>query len=282
MNKLIIAFIIVLISITGVILISKPELHKTVTFSQISTQIENIPEKNIEQETKIVHVQQTQETDTLQIKPQNSEFEKKQVKTKNIQPEQTHKTISNKQNTTTSQPAAEKQKYELPKSIRDIVNNNQPQNQVQEKNVKPTEPPAKEVQKPEPAPQKTPVVQNSKPLTEAEEIIVWNKWRSDLQNKVMRESRIAAPHGTVFRFSFTVNKFGQISNLKVWSDSPEYTNYAIQSLKPLLLSYQKQPILNFPQRTKRITTNVSGGFVVSNRDKYTTPNDYSDIERVRN
>ena len=98
----------------------------------------------------------------------------------------------------------------------------------------------------------------------------------------MRDSRITAPRGTVFRFSFTVNKFGQISNLKVWSDTPNYTNYAIQALKPLLLSYQGQPILNFPARTKRITTNVTGGFVVSTQDKYTTPGDYSDIERVKN
>ena len=119
-------------------------------------------------------------------------------------------------------------------------------------------------------------------MTEAEEVIVWNKWRSDLQNKVMRDSRIAAPRGTVFRFSFTVNKFGQMSNLKIWSDTPGYTNYAIQALKPLLLSYQGKPILNFPARTKRITTNVEGAFAISNQDRYTTPNDYSDIERVRN
>ena len=147
----------------------------------------------------------------------------------------------------------------------DIVNNKQTAQSEPEKIVQKQTPPVqqkpveKQVEKPKPQ-----VVQKPKPvqvqstpvLTEEEELIVWNKWRSDLQNKVMRDSRIAAPHGTVFRFSFTVNKFGQISNLRVWSDTPGYTNYAVQALKPLLLSYQGKPILNFPAGTKRITTNV--------------------------
>ena len=120
-----------------------------------------------------------------------------------------------------------------------------------------------------------------KVLTEQEEIIVWNKWRSDLQNQVMRDTKIGAPMGTGFKFSFTVDKFGNMSNVKVWSTNDVYTNLAVRVIKPVLMSYQRQPILNFPQGTKRVITNVTGGFYISTTTEYSTPSDYSDYEKVR-
>lgn len=301
MNKLLISFIIAYVILTTAIVFVKPQMHKPLMFSPSKTVVENLPEKIADTQPQIIHVQQyEEEEDNIKFKPQKSEVSEQIIKYKEIpeQYAQNQKTAPIKNQTQTQQNIkiqdnsksvpANKPKYELPQSVMDIVNNKsrqntdtetiaeKPQTQVQQKNVnKPAPQPANVQQKPV-------QVQNNAPLTEEEELIIWNKWRSDLQNKVMRDSRIAAPRGTVFRFSFTVNKFGQISNLRVWSDTPSYTNYAIQALKPLLLSYQGQPILNFPSRTKRITTNVEGGFVVSNQDRYTTPNDYSDIERVRN
>lgn len=118
-------------------------------------------------------------------------------------------------------------------------------------------------------------------LTEEEEIIVWNKWRSDLQNQVLRDTKIGAPLGTVFKFSFTVDKFGKIYNLRVWSTSSAYSELAVKVIKPVLMSYQGKPILSFPDGTKRVITNVSGGFRVADYTKYSTPDDYSDIERVK-
>lgn len=119
-----------------------------------------------------------------------------------------------------------------------------------------------------------------KVLTEEEEIIAWNKWRSDLQNKLMRDSKIAAPIGTSFEFSFTVDKFGTISNLKTWSSNPSYTPLAVRIIKPLLLSYQKTAILNFPTGSKRVITNVNGGFTMARSSRYSSPSDYNDYERV--
>ena len=119
-----------------------------------------------------------------------------------------------------------------------------------------------------------------KVLTEEEEIIAWNKWRSDLQNKLMRDSKIAAPIGTSFEFSFTVDKFGTISNLKTWSSNPSYTPLAVRVIKPLLLSYQKTAILNFPIGSKRVITNVNGGFTMARSSRYSSPSDYNDYERV--
>lgn len=313
MNKLIISLIVIFILLTTVILVVKPSLHKPLTFAPQNTIVESIPQKasDTDVETQIVHVQQTQEEQGIQLAPQQDKLTQQNVKVsqipqqiveqksifQNIPSQVVNKNIKTKAVKSQTQ-VQQRPKYELPKSIQDIVNGKHPQNQEVEKIVQSPKPPVQQTthqkpttqpqqqiqQKPKPpqVQQKPQQVQNNAPLTEAEEVIVWNKWRSDLQNKVMRDSRIAAPRGTVFRFSFTVNKFGQMSNLKIWSDTPGYTNYAIQALKPLLLSYQGKPILNFPARTKRITTNVEGAFAISNQDRFTTPNDYSDIERVRN
>lgn len=125
----------------------------------------------------------------------------------------------------------------------------------------------------------TPV--NTAPLTEKEEIIAWNKWRSDLQNKVMRDSRISAPVGTTFYFSCTVDKFGNISNINTWSDNDYYTPMAKRVIKPVLSSYQNQPILKFPERTQRTITNVNGSFTMAFTDRFSTPADYSDYERIK-
>lgn len=306
MNKLIISLIVIFILLTTAILVVKPSLHKPLTFAPQNTIVESIPQKasDTDVETQIVHVQQTQEEQGIQLVPQQDKLTQQNVKVsqipqqiveqksifQNIPSQVVNKNIKTKAVKPQTQ-VQQRPKYELPKSIQDIVNGKHPQNQEVEKIVQSPKPPVQQTshQKPTTQPQqqiqqkpKPQQVQNNAPLTEAEEVIVWNKWRSDLQNKVMRDSRIAAPRGTVFRFSFTVNKFGQMSNLKIWSDTPGYTNYAIQALKPLLLSYQGKPILNFPARTKRITTNVEGAFAISNQDRFTTPNDYSDIERVRN
>lgn len=306
MNKLIISLIVIFILLTTAILVVKPSLHKPLTFAPQNTIVESIPQKasDTDVETQIVHVQQTQEEQGIQLAPQQDKLTQQNVKVsqipqqiveqksifQNIPSQVVNKNIKTKAVKSQTQ-VQQRPKYELPKSIQDIVNGKHSQNQEVEKIVQSPKPPVQQTshQKPTTQPQqqiqqkpKPPQVQNNAPLTEAEEVIVWNKWRSDLQNKVMRDSRIAAPRGTVFRFSFTVNKFGQMSNLKIWSDTPGYTNYAIQALKPLLLSYQGKPILNFPARTKRITTNVEGAFAISNQDRFTTPNDYSDIERVRN
>ena len=125
----------------------------------------------------------------------------------------------------------------------------------------------------------TPV--NTAPLTEKEEIIAWNKWRSDLQNKVMRDAKINAPVGTTFYFSCTVDKFGNISNINTWSDNDYYTPLAKRVIKPVLSSYQNQPILKFPARTQRTITNVNGSFTMAFTDRYSTPADYSDYERIK-
>lgn len=143
-------------------------------------------------------------------------------------------------------------------------------------------PAQKAVQNVQPAPrtaQSTP--KPAKQLTEAEEIIVWNKWHSDLQNQIMQDSKIYSPRGTVFMFSFTVDKNRRVSNIKVWSETTNAQPGDIYRIKTVISSYQNDAILEFPAGTKRIITNFKGGFTVSTDSRYSSPEDYSDVEKVK-
>lgn len=198
----------------------------------------------------------------------------------------------------TPQPATNPVVKQQNQSVKQVVQQavkqavNQPKNQSVTKPVKET---VNQQQKPK-QPEKTvqehkqpvQIVQETKPqenktheLTEQEEIIAWNNWRSNLQNQVMKDAPIRAPIGTVFKFSFTVDKYGNMSNIKVWSENPNYTNLAVKVIKPVLVGYNHKSILNFPKGTRRVITNVTGGYKISTRTKYSSPSDYSDYEKVK-
>lgn len=241
-----------------------------------------IPEPKINQITKVIENKENTSVKNIQVeKPsENSKTETKTIK------------ISSSQNkvkdviSKSPEPVKKDEKtVEIPQSVKNIVNNkqdniSQKSEDVENKVVK--LPQINPSQTPEQM-QKTiePLPENQRPLTEQEELIVWNKWRSNLQNQIMRDTQISAPIGTAFKFSFTVDKRGQISNLKTWAVPSTYNGIAINYLKPLILSYQGQSILNFPARTKRVITNVTGGFVISTQDRFSTPNDFQDIERIK-
>ena len=121
----------------------------------------------------------------------------------------------------------------------------------------------------------------TKTLTQQEEEIAWNIWRSNLQNKIMQDVKLPVmPNGIIFRFSFTVDKYGKVSNVQSWSTTSAYTPYAIQYISPVIRSYQGKDILNFPQGSTRTVTDVKGGWKLSTVEKYSTPQDYNDIEKV--
>ena len=133
--------------------------------------------------------------------------------------------------------------------------------------------------------QNTTAVKTSAPvqkvLTAQEEEILWNKWRSNLQNQIMRDVKLPTiPTGTVFRFTFNVDKYGKISNVQTWSDTQKYTPYAIQYIAPVIRSYQGRSILNFPVGSNRTSTQVTGGWKISQNAKFSTPQDYNDTERI--
>ena len=136
--------------------------------------------------------------------------------------------------------------------------------------------------------QKTVKIQPAQPksssnpyMTEEEEIIAWNVWRSNIQNQIMKDSNIDfAPYGTVFTFTFIVDKFGNVSNIKVECSHPSFMDVARNNVKPAISNLQKKPILNFPRGTKRTSTVVQGMFLIGTQTRYSTPDNYSDFERV--
>ncbi|MBR1942748.1 hypothetical protein IJ843_03315 [bacterium] len=123
---------------------------------------------------------------------------------------------------------------------------------------------------------------NTKVLTEQQEEIEWNKWRSNLQNQIMRDVKLPIiPQGTIFKFEFDVDKYGKVSNVQTWSMTSSYTPYAIQYIAPVIRSYQGKTILNFPSGSNRTETHVTGGWKIAAISRYSTPKDYNDTETVK-
>lgn len=119
-------------------------------------------------------------------------------------------------------------------------------------------------------------------LTAQEEEIAWNKWRSNLNNQIMKDSKLPTmPNGVIFKYKFTVDKYGKVSNVQTSSTTPGYTPYAIQFIAPVIRSYQGRAILNFPTGSNRVSVEVSGAWKISSNSKLSTPDDYHDIEKIK-
>ncbi len=114
-----------------------------------------------------------------------------------------------------------------------------------------------------------------------EEIVAWNVWRSNLQNRIMDESGIEAPVGTLVLFSFDVSNTGHITNLRYSCSNKEYSRDARADMVRILRKLEGNPILKFPPNTKRTGVKFKGGFLLDYTTQYSTPEDYSDYERIR-
>ncbi|MCM1004593.1 MAG: hypothetical protein NC408_09685 [Candidatus Gastranaerophilales bacterium] len=252
-----IVYIITLIIVTALVCGMNPQMHKRVVISDYKYKVvdivqpviqkqEIIPQSNPVIQEDIKLIPQTQNT-SIQVSPAQS-VKVQQVKTKTAQQSVTLK----------------------PKS----------QPVVKPESVKQPEQPEKKVEAPK-VKQQLPAVQPKVVLTPQQETILWNKWRSDLQNKIMDTAAMPIlPQGTVFRFTFSVSKDGKITNIKSWAENPKFTPYAIQYITPAIRNLQGKSILNFPEGSNRERVIFEGNMKISNTSKYSSSKDYNDVEKI--
>lgn len=112
------------------------------------------------------------------------------------------------------------------------------------------------------------------------ELIAWNKWRSDIQNQIMENSYVEAPYGTLFFFSFNVDKNKRITNIKVITSNPNAKD-DIPHIKSTIISLDGKSILEFPKGTNRKSILFTGGFLMSDTEELSSPSDYRDYEYVQ-
>ena len=263
LNILLILLVVSTLSICAI----KPDMHKTVFVYDSAYTI--VPEEQIKVEEQTIPIMEKPvEPKVVTVKtetPKNVEVKQTKVQ----QPVKTQQKQTVKQQTVKQQ-----QKTTTAPQIKTTTTQQKPVTKTTEtKTVE--KPVVKEVQ------QVTQPV-TTKVLTEKQEEIAWNTWRSNLQNKIMQDVRLPIiPNGVIFKFSFTVDKFGKVSNVQTWSTTPAYTPYAIQYIAPVIRGYQGKSILNFPSGTARTITNVTGGWKISEDERYSTPQDYNDVEKIR-
>lgn len=257
--------IILLVAATLCICAVKPNMHKSViVFNSDYTLVPETVETIEKEDIKIVEAP---------IAPKN-ETVKKEVKTVS-----TPKTVSSAK-TVTKTPVTKTPTQ--PKTVQTKKNiTPAPIKQVVETKTEPVKQQVQKTVQEQPKQVQTQNTVQQKVLTPQEEEIAWNAWRSNLQNKIMQDVKLPMlPYGVVFKFSFTVDKYGRVTNIVTYSTNSLYTPYAIQYIAPVIRSYQGKSILNFPEGSTRTITEVKGGWKISGSEKYSTPQDYNDVEKV--
>ena len=317
--KGIISVILILaIVATLCICVMKPKMHKAVLVYNSDYTITPSQEAEIEEE-KIPVMEMKLEPEDMGRKVENVveyqsyDYTVPQVETEKIKTPIQTKTVtslipnkkaesrSEVQKTQTTVPKAQTSKTAThtasPVDVQKILDNNkniQTSKQTEPKVSEPvktvSEPvkavvPTKTVSAPTPVAVSSKTVTQQAPqpkvLTAQEEEIAWNVWRSNLQNQIMRDVKLPTiPQGTKFNYTFNVDKYGKITNVKTYATPSNYTPYAIQYIAPVIRSYQGKSILNYPAGTQRTIVEAYGAWKISTSSKYSTPQDYNDVEKV--
>ena len=264
LQTLLILIIIATFSICAI----QPDMHKNVIVYDSAYTL--VPEQEVKTETKNIPVMETPATPV----------QKTTVAEKKVEPVTQTKKVQ--------EVNVKKETKTAPKQTTTVK-----QNVTQPKTQTVTKPTATKVEKPvvkETVKTETPKVEKKvvekpveqpKIMTQQEETIAWNVWRSNLINQIMQDVKMPnIPEGTIFQFSFSVDKYGKVSNVQTGANPASYTPYAIQYIAPVIRSYQGRSILNFPEGTARTTTQVTGKWKMSTTKKYSTPQDFNDYEKV--
>lgn len=247
-------------------------ISDTLTTTTTSTSVRPTTSQTVQQPTNTVQQQEVFFDNNYQQIPQKTKY----IQSEKVQPSTQTKRISQTSN------SPDKSQIELLEKI--IRQSEQEEIPKQTQQTPPQRPQQRTQQQTiQPKPQQQTAARHKNPyMTEQEEIIAWNKWRSNLQNQIMKDSDIDyAPLGTLFMFTFVVDKFGNVSNIKVQCSNPQFMDVARNNVKPAIARLQQKPILNFPRGTQRVSTIVVGAFLIGTQERYSTPNDYADFERIK-
>ena len=277
MDFLKVAVIIAFVLLTFFTIRIHPEIHQPMIIEDADFKLTRISDTIKPTEIKVQEAPKTisQNTDIKSMEVKNVEVQNIKIQ----QPVKlTEQTIPEQ-----AKPQQNTSQLEL---LQRIIKNTE-EHPVEIVNSKPEQKPVQTTQKPTPVKQTTVNIEPQKTqknpyMTEQEEIIAWNKWRSAIHNEIARNSNVDfAPLGTIFVFTFVVDKYGNVSNIKVECSNPNLIDETRRKIKPAIANLQRKPILNFPRGTQRTSTVVNGSFMISFEDRYSTPNDFSDYERIR-
>ena len=279
--RLVLNVLLILVIVATVLICTvQPEMHKSmivydsdytlVTEQEVKTETKDVPvmempsapvQKTTVVEKKVEPVVAATKTQTTNVKLQTKTTPKQITTTKQTVAKPQIQTVTNPVTTTETKPKVfqQTQKTETPKIEKTENTEKTPFSQIA----------------------KNENIYSPKVLTQQEETIAWNRWRSALTNQIMQDTKLPPiPNGVLFQFSFNVDKYGKISNVQTGANPANYTPYAIQYIAPVIRSYQGRSILNFPEGTARTSTQVTGKWRISNTEKYSTPQDYHDVEKV--
>ena len=256
---------IFIVCITLCISFAKPQMHKSVLV--YNSEYKLVPQEVVTMEEKTMPT-------VAQVPKQEKTVEK--VENKVVQVQKTTPVVQSVKQKVKK--TAKKEQVKAITTPQQTQKTAKTENKISTASVVKTETQKTEIPKQETIKVETPQV---KVLTQQQEEIEWNRWRSRLQNQIMADAKLPlVPQGTVFKFSFNVDKYGRVSEVQTWSTTPSYTPYAIQYIAPVIRSYQGRSILNFPAGSSRVTTTVQGGWRISVNEKLSTPQDYNDVEKV--
>ncbi len=248
-----------IILLTVVIGLSSPKLHKTFVIKGSDFRLERYSEKLSQKELKLLSQKPKRVPRPVKIDPSAFLTDKKMLVNQAGFSSEEKITVNPVNNSS-------QEKY--------IVNKTTPQETVVSEIPKAIQEPMEEfiseVQEEKAADRK---------LTRREELIAWNKWRSDIMNEVMMTSGVDAPLGTAFYFSFKVDKYTNISKIKTFCTNPVYKDES-QKIVSAIKRLGKTELLDFPKGSVRNSTTMRGLFLIGLETNLAEPGDYNDLERV--
>lgn len=325
MRVLSIIAIIILISATMFITVTKPPMHKRIVFGGANIQVAESKTKTVAVETKVtpvqtetvkqeVEVQKVDNTDfqnELRLKAlealANKEAELKlaQEKAANAEKQAAADIKKLKQQQEAEEKArkqaekqAKKEAEELAKKQAQLEKEQEAaRKQAEEKAKKAAEEQAKkaaaekaaaEKAKKEAEEQAKKAAEEQKKLVEYQETILWNQWRATVCNKVAsnldKQFTAVAPPGTIYTYSFNVDKNRRITNVTV-KISKGYVNASTQQginmIKYAINSLNLSSILTFPSGTQRTSVKVESGIErTANQSNSLNANSFNDVETI--